>query len=606
MKHQRLETLPQLIQRVRARRVSRIGMAVAQSLLLCLRAGISTGHAEDALNDDQGAEVLTRGPVHEAFAGIVSYNPEPGVIVDKAPPGAIEERPPEIRPAGENISWIPGYWSWDDERSDYLWISGTWRALPPGRRWTAGYWTSAGQGYQWISGYWGDSLVEETTYLPKPPVTVEAGPNVEAPSQDHTWTPGSWKWSEDRYVWRPGYWGEGRSEWDWIPAHYVWTPRGYVFVDGYWDYNVERRGVLYAPVHFQPGYYSRPGYSYSPVIAIGLLAMIEHLFLRPDYHHYYFGDYYDRRYQNRGYYSPYAFQSSHRGFDPVYSQRRWMQRQDRDWERRYQESYEYRRDHESARPPRTWAAQNRLRLDSAEAKGQRLIMAARLDQMAKQADAPLRIQEVPGKERLKFARLTREVGKAREQRRVLETEGVDIAGQGTGRQVKPTKVRLPASPIAGVPADRLPKKQAPPKPREDPVAGPGKEAPGRNPAPDKAWPQPKVNPEPRQPEPGKEQPAPSRTPVPKKQKQPPQPSRPADQAPAGKPTLKPREPAQDSSEKSRQPAKDGPAKAKDEPSEKDTGKHNQGTGKPSSGRKSEPGRENPEQATGKDRKNKGK
>ena len=207
-------------------------MAAAQAVLIGLGAAIATAQAVDSEIDDQGAQVLTRGPVHEAFAGIVSYNPEPGVIVETPPPELIEELPPEIRPTGDNISWIPGYWAWDDERNDYLWISGTWRALPPGRQWTTGYWATTGQGYQWISGYWADSSLQEVTYLPKPPVTVEAGPNVAAPSRDHSWTPGSWMWQQERYAWRPGYWAEGRSDWDWIPAHYVWTPRGYVFVDG--------------------------------------------------------------------------------------------------------------------------------------------------------------------------------------------------------------------------------------------------------------------------------------------------------------------------------------------------------------------------------------
>lgn len=183
--------LPNRIRRDLSRGISRFGMVAAQVVLITLGAAAAGGQEEDAATDDPGAQVLTRGPVHEAFAGIVTYNPEPGVIVEKAPPAAIEELPPELRPAGDNISWIPGYWGWDDERSDYLWISGTWRALPPGRQWTTGYWASAGQGYQWISGYWADSSVREVTYLPKPPVTVESGPNVEAPSRDHSWTPGS-------------------------------------------------------------------------------------------------------------------------------------------------------------------------------------------------------------------------------------------------------------------------------------------------------------------------------------------------------------------------------------------------------------------------------
>ncbi len=456
------------------------GMAVAQAVLLGLGAAVTTVQAEESATDDQGAQVLTRGPVHEAFAGIVSYNAEPGVIVEKAPPEAIEELPPEERPAGDNISWIPGYWGWDDEQSDYLWISGTWRALPPGRQWTTGYWATSGQGYQWISGYWADSSAEEITYLPKPPVTVEAGPNTEAPSRNHAWTPGSWRWQQERYAWRPGYWAEGRSDWDWVPANYVWTPRGYVFVDGYWDYSFDRRGVLYAPVRFQSGYYSRPGYSYSPVVAIGLVALMEHLFLRPNYHHYYFGDYYDRGYRNRGYYSPYAYHSSRYGYDPVYSHRRWTHREDRDWERRYEASYDYRRDHDSARPPRTWADQKRLKLDTAESREQQQLMASPLDQMSKQKDRPMRTERVSAEERQKITAMSREVRKTRDQRRTLETEGVDTASGKTEREIKPTKVKTPASQIVGKSPDSFSKETAPPQTRNSSTAESNKKS-DRNP-----------------------------------------------------------------------------------------------------------------------------
>jgi hypothetical protein len=89
---------------------------------------------------EEGVQVLTRGPVHEAFAETVSFDPEPGIVVPKAPPVAIEEVPPEQRLEGANVAWIPGYWAWDDERKDFLWVSGIWRDLPPGRQWVPGYW----------------------------------------------------------------------------------------------------------------------------------------------------------------------------------------------------------------------------------------------------------------------------------------------------------------------------------------------------------------------------------------------------------------------------------------------------------------------------------
>ena len=104
-----------------------------------------------------GVEVLTRGPVHEAFAETVTFDPQPGIVIPKTPPAPIEELPPQQRPEGANVAWIPGYWAWDDERKDFLWVSGIWRAVPPGRQWVPGYWSGSGQGAQWISGYWADA-----------------------------------------------------------------------------------------------------------------------------------------------------------------------------------------------------------------------------------------------------------------------------------------------------------------------------------------------------------------------------------------------------------------------------------------------------------------
>ena len=54
-------------------------------------------------------------------------------------------RPPRS-PQGADVEWIPGYWAWDDERNDYLWISGIWRDIPPGRQWVPGYWSQVDGG----------------------------------------------------------------------------------------------------------------------------------------------------------------------------------------------------------------------------------------------------------------------------------------------------------------------------------------------------------------------------------------------------------------------------------------------------------------------------
>ncbi len=475
-------------------------------LLGALTAGICRG--QPPANDVPGAQVLTRGPVHEAFAGIVTFNPEPGVAVTKVPPALIEEMPPEEKPAGDNVTWIPGYWAWDDERADFLWVSGTWRALPPGRQWMAGYWGKTTQGHQWTSGYWADASVRETTYLPPPPATVEVGPNIAAPSLDYGWTPGCWVWYQQRYAWRPGYWALGRVDWDWTPSHYVWTPRGYIFVGGFWDYPVARRGVLFAPVYFDSGLYVRQSY-YSPSIVIDLGVFSDHLFLRPRYHHYYFGDYYAPSYVQVGFYASFSFQSGHHGYDPIHSHHRWEHRHDRDWGHRVEASYQHRRDHEAARPPRTWAAQRDINPATPESRQNRVVVAAPISQVARMKDGPVRFQPVAKEERQQLAQRGQEVQKVRDQRQTLEARTVEPAPGKPGKAVDPARVQLPRSPIVAKPASQSGKNQVPPKAPQAPKPNLKVEAktepPGRPPNVERGNPQPQS----RQPEPDK-QPAPAR------------------------------------------------------------------------------------------------
>jgi len=472
-------------------------IGVSWDLVLC--------RAQPLDNNVAGAQVLTRGPVHEAFAGMVTFNPEAGVTVSKAPPDIIEELPPEERPEGDNVSWIPGYWGWDDERSDFLWVSGTWRALPPGREWLAGYWAQTSRGYQWTSGYWADAAARETTYLPPPPMTVDVGPNIAAPSPDYGWTPGCWVWYQGHYAWRPGYWAQCRADWNWIPSYYTWTPRGYLFVGGFWDYPVARRGIVFAPVYFESALYSRRGFVYSPTIVISLGVFTDHLFLRPSYQHYYFGDYYAASYAQVGFYASYSFQSSRHGYDPFYSHQRWEHRQDRDWERRIESSYQYRRDHEAARPPRTWAAQQNINPASVESGQNRMLVAAPIDQVAKSKDSKVRFQPVAREERQQLAQRGQEVQKSREQRRTLEVKAAAPTGQKPGAAFQPAKVEIPRSPIVAKPVNQLSRNQTPPAaqqaPKPDLKRQPKSQPPDRQP---KAQPSnPQSKPEPRQAEPKK-------------------------------------------------------------------------------------------------------
>jgi hypothetical protein len=82
---------------------------VAALLAFSIAAGLNKAAAlqEGPPNSQQGIEVLTRGPVHEAFVETVTFDPEPGLIVPTVPPAPIEELPPEQRPEGTNVAWIP-------------------------------------------------------------------------------------------------------------------------------------------------------------------------------------------------------------------------------------------------------------------------------------------------------------------------------------------------------------------------------------------------------------------------------------------------------------------------------------------------------------------
>jgi hypothetical protein len=436
---------------------------------------LSSAHAQPArpYYGESDSQVLTRGPVHEAFAATISFDPEPGIIVNRPPPPPIEELPPEQRPEGANVAWIPGYTAWDDERDDFVWVSGVWRALPPGRQWVSGYWGRTSQGFQWVSGYWADAQLSEIEYLPEPPETMEVGPNMPIPSPNHSWSPGSWVWYQGRYAWRPGYWVTVQPDWDWIPAHYTWTPRGYVFVDGYWDYSIERRGVLFAPVYFKPGIYARRGYYYSPSVVINLGVFTNHLFVRPRYNHYYFGDYYDSRYSNAGFYSWFAYQSSRYGYDPIFVHERWRHRHDRDWGRRVEADFRYRRDNIQARPPRTLTAQISLSRTRQASRESNFVVAAPLEQAVRGNTYSTRFQAVDSREKQILSQRGREVQNFREERQKLETRVVsDRSAMVPGRELAPTRVTVPRSPIVGRRGDELAKDRAPPKRQEAPAPDP--------------------------------------------------------------------------------------------------------------------------------------
>jgi hypothetical protein len=274
-----------------------------------------TARSEPQAAAQQGVQIEAKGPIHEAFAEPSQRDPKPSPPVPKEPPKPIEELPPDQGPAGSNVHWIPGYWAWNDDTTNFIWVSGIYREIPPGRYWVPGYWTQVQGGWEWISGYWADSQVNATQLLSAPPEPLdEAVPP--APDNTSVWIPGCWSFRENRYLWRTGFWTAYREGWIWTPDAYVWTPGGYIFVDGYWDHPFQDRGLLFAPVRIAPEFWNRPGWYYRPEHVVSVNYLLGGLFVRPAYAHYYFGDYFDPRYERRGFV---AWTNYHvgRGIDPL-------------------------------------------------------------------------------------------------------------------------------------------------------------------------------------------------------------------------------------------------------------------------------------------------
>lgn len=278
----------------------------------------------------EGVEVQARGPIHEAYAGPVAQTQAPATV-PKQPPTPIEEMPAEQKPAGDNVQWIPGYWAWDADRNDFLWVSGLWRTSPPGQQWVAGHWNQVNGGWQRVPGFWQSQQQQQVTYLPAPPAMPQVAPPAPAPNPDAEYVPGCWVWNGTRYAWRPGTYVTAQPGWIWVPAQYVWTPAGYVFVEGYWDYPLRQRGLLFAPVVIDVRFAARPGFLYRPAYAIPDESLYGAFFVYPASRHYYFGDYFEARYRNAGFVAWCDYRYGPYGYDPLFGYYRWHYRNDPRW-----------------------------------------------------------------------------------------------------------------------------------------------------------------------------------------------------------------------------------------------------------------------------------
>ena len=455
--------------------------------------GDETGQAPPVPSQEQ-PEVLTQGPVNEAFAQPVNLEDQAGLTAPTAPPADIEEVPPPERPAGEQFSWVPGYWAWDSDRNGYIWVSGCWRAVPPGMSWVPGYWSQSASGWQWVAGFWVPAGDKEIEYLPAPPALADIDPPGPAPSPDQIWVPPCWYWHQGQYIQRRGYWIAAQADWVWVPSHFVWTPRGYVFANGHWDYALGRRGVLFAPVYFPRRVYAHPGFSYALSITVDMGNLAFGLFTRPQYSHYYFGDYYDNSYIGIGIFPWYECEQRRTWYDPIYVHDRWRHRRDEPrWEQHERQEYERRRNDKALRPPRTYREmQSRVSKMSASQR-RNFAFAAPLNRVVAGKAAPFKFEKIKPAARQQLSRHTSDVHKYVQERGRWESKA---AGHITGRppvEHLPSAERRAATPPAkrkgqqagpsknmgSAPAQPARRNEAPAGVRERSTTSPGQQRPTR-------------------------------------------------------------------------------------------------------------------------------
>ncbi len=445
----------------------------------------------------RGVDVQARGPIHEAYAPLTA-DPVPTKAIAKLPPKPLDEMPPEDKPEG-NSSWIPGYWAWDDERSDFLWVSGCWRVPPPGHKWVAGYWREDTGSSQWVPGFWtaaaaeatataapGARPIEQVTYLPQPPAPPAVEPPGPPPNLETFYVPGSYVWMDGRYVWRAGYWARVQPGYVWVPAHMRWTPTGYVYINGYWDLAISRRGVLYAPVIIDQNVVG-VNYVYTPAYAVHDTLVIDSLFVRPAYCHYYFGDYYGPAYRGYGFESCVIYSRGH--YDGIIVYETYQHRSDPTWLNVQITLHNDRFAGRAPLPSRAFVG-NRGLVSSRELAASRGMRVERLDQASR-----MQVHQQAMAHREAAAQrhqAEREPPSARPRVAALHAAETRPAGPGAGTPAAHTAVREPGNAAAAThpaapattthPPGTTPPGTTPPGSKPPPgKAPPGKAPPGRTP-----------------------------------------------------------------------------------------------------------------------------
>lgn len=182
-------------------------------------------------------------PVHEALVTRVSPL-APIEVISQQPPAPRYEQPP-AQP-NPNMQWIEGYWAWDRDARDFVWVCGIWRLAPSSHSWVSGYWQNSNNGYWWVGGYWnkdGSLALVSKKAPPNAPEEKMGRP----PSDQYFWAPGYWNYQSgsQQFSWLGGSWQPYDDHVVFVPAFWQYRPEGYMFHPAFWDWTLADRGQAY-------------------------------------------------------------------------------------------------------------------------------------------------------------------------------------------------------------------------------------------------------------------------------------------------------------------------------------------------------------------------
>jgi WXXGXW repeat (2 copies) len=155
------------------------------------------------------------------------------VRVRTAPPPLRAEVIPRAPSPGHY--WAGGHWGW--EHGAWAWHGGHWIEARAGQVWVRPHWEQVGAEWVYRPEHWAPivapaGIVAVTTDVAPPVPQVEVIPV--APSANHFWVPGYWRWDGHTHVWVGGRWELTRAREVWVPQHWVHDGGHWRFNGGQW------------------------------------------------------------------------------------------------------------------------------------------------------------------------------------------------------------------------------------------------------------------------------------------------------------------------------------------------------------------------------------